>query len=65
MVATSEAQLVSHLEGKKHKRFLAMAELGSGNVRLAEVEEPDAEELHCELCDVTAPSAHHKEYHLR
>jgi len=64
VTATSEEQLAMHLEGKKHKRFVAMAELdGSPPPNIPE--SVPSQELHCDLCDVTAPSPHHREYHLR
>lgn len=65
VVATSEGQLASHLEGKKHQRFLAMAQLEDGATIERNHSSNLEEDLHCNLCDVTAPSAHHREYHLR
>ena len=68
VTATSEEQLAIHLEGKKHKRHLAISELKHTDSGTAEVEgaAPEAEsDLHCNLCDVTAPTIHHREYHLR
>ena len=68
MTATSEEQLAVHLEGKKHKRHLAISELKHTDSGTAEVEgaAPEAgPDLHCNLCDVTAPTIHHREYHLR
>ena len=52
------------MEGKKHKRFLAMRELDGSPLPETAASAPD-QELHCDLCDVTAPSPHHREYHLR
>lgn len=70
--ATSEEQLASHREGKRHARHLAMAELtlamgahpGPGQ-GLSGEEAADAEALRCDLCQVTAPTPVHKEVHLR
>lgn len=67
--ATSEEQLASHREGKRHARHLAMAELsttlnpspGPG----AGEDSADAEALRCDLCQVVAPTPVHKEFHLR
>ncbi|KAK9837443.1 hypothetical protein WJX81_003056 [Elliptochloris bilobata] len=71
--ATSEEQLASHREGKRHARHLAMAELSTtmgakpnpGQSLTGEEGTPDAEALRCDLCQVTAPTPVHKEYHLR
>ena len=66
MTATSEGQLAIHLEGKKHRRHVAMAELHDSPRVEADMLEPSpSKDLHCNLCDVTAPTPHHREYHLR
>ena len=64
--ATSEKQLAIHLVGKKHKRHLAIAELEqAGPLSAASAEGRSEEELRCDMCDVTAPSAQHHEFHIR
>lgn len=67
MVAASEGDLVAHLDGKRHKKHLQMAGVladSKGARAAAPAAEGDASELHCELCDVTAPTHTHKELHL-
>ena len=66
VVASSEGQLAAHVEGKRHRKHVAMAEvLGVAKSGAAEEAAGDAgEELRCELCDVTAPSLTHKQLHL-
>ncbi len=62
--ATSDVQLAAHLSGKNHKRHTSLAELSSRGAAVPAGQEGDAT-LFCDICDVKAPSAHHKEYHLR
>lgn len=73
VVAASEGDLAAHLDSKRHRKHLQMAEVladssrgGPSGVSGAGTDAPDAEvaELHCELCDVTAPTPTHKELHL-
>jgi len=67
--ATSEEQLASHREGKRHARHLAMAELAAapppppGPAGAEDGASADA--LRCDLCQVVAPTLVHKEFHLR
>ena len=67
MVAASEGDLAAHLDGKRHKKHLQMAEVladSKGASAAAPAAERAASKLHCELCDVTAPTHTHKELHL-
>ena len=67
MVASSEGQLAAHVEGKRHRKHVAMAEvLGVAKTGAAEeAAEGDGDEaLRCDLCNVTAPSLTHKQLHL-
>ena len=64
MVASSEEQLASHRDGKRHQKHLAMAEVAAGAKSGAAAPEEETGSLHCDLCDVTAPSATHKQLHL-
>ena len=65
VVAASEGDLAAHLDGKRHRKHVQMAEVLADSKSPA-APEPAAEplELHCELCDVTAPTQTHKELHL-
>jgi len=66
--ATSEEQLASHREGKRHARHLAMAELAAAPPPPAPAGAEDgagADALRCDLCQVVAPTLVHKEFHLR
>lgn len=65
VTATSEGQMAIHKEGKRHRRHLAMAELQGSPPTLPSEPDPESQDLHCDLCHVTAPSAQHREYHLR
>ena len=62
VVTSSEEQLAVHMDGKRHRKHILMAEVTSSCT--ADVG-ADGDELHCELCDVTAPSSTHKQIHLR
>ncbi len=67
MVAASEGDLAAHLDGKRHRKHVQMAEVladrkGAGAAGPAA--EGAAAELHCELCDITAPTHTHNELHL-
>lgn len=62
VVTSSEEQLAVHMDGKRHRKHILMAEVTNSPV--ADTGAVD-EELHCELCDVTAPSSAHKQIHLR
>ena len=62
VVTSSEEQLAVHMDGKRHRKHILMAEITSSST--ADVG-ADGDELHCELCDVTAPSSTHKQIHLR
>ena len=62
ITATSVDQLAVHLDGKKHKRMTATAEL-------RDLPEPDSDGpdvvLACDLCNVETGSALQQQYHLR
>ena len=65
VAAASEGDLAAHLDGKRHRKHIQMAEV------LADSKSPAAPapaagllQLHCELCNVTAPTQTHKELHL-
>ncbi|CAL5220929.1 g3027 [Coccomyxa viridis] len=65
VVAASEGDLAAHLDGKRHRKHVQMAEV-LADIKSPAAPAPAAEpiELHCELCDVTAPTQTHKELHL-
>ena len=65
VVAASEGDLAAHLDGKRHRKHLQMAEVlaDSAGAEGAPGSEAPAG-LHCQLCDVTAPTHTHKELHL-
>ena len=67
VTTTSEEQLAIHKEGKRHRRHLAMAELQGSPLATADQLESSggSQDLHCDLCQVTAPTPQHREYHLR
>lgn len=67
VVASSEEQLALHKDGKRHKKHLLMAQVLAEPPAAvtAAADSGEAEALRCELCDVTAPSAVHKQLHLR
>ena len=62
VVTSSEEQMAVHMDGKRHRKHILMAEVASSP---AADTGADPEELHCDLCDVTAPSSTHKQIHLR
>lgn len=62
VVTSSEEQLAVHIDGKRHRKHMLMAEVTS--LPAAADGCADAEELHCNLCNVTAPSVTHKQIHL-
>lgn len=65
VTATSEEQMAVHKEGKRHRRHLAIAELQEAGPTTDPAEGSEEQDLHCDLCHVTAPSAQHRAYHLR
>ena len=62
VMTSSEEQLAVHMDGKRHRKHILMAEVTNSPPADAGA---DDEELHCELCDVTAPTSTHKQIHLR
>ncbi len=65
VVAASEGDLAAHLDGKRHRKHVQMAEvLADSKSPAAPAPAAEPIELHCELCDVTAPTQTHKELHL-
>ena len=65
VVAASEGDLAAHLDGKRHRKHIQMAEvLADSKGPAAPAPAADLTQLHCDLCDVTAPTQTHKELHL-
>ncbi len=65
VVAASEGDLAAHLDGKRHKKHIQMAEvLADSKGPAVDALAAEPAELHCELCDVIAPTHTHKELHL-
>lgn len=65
VVAASEGDLAAHLDGKRHRKHIQMAEvLADSKSPAAPAPAADLAQLHCNLCDVTAPTQTHKELHL-